>query len=1050
MIKQKLFYISLFLIANVMLAIGQDSTRVFSGTIFNTVDEPVPFVSVSIENSDQMAITDENGFFELNTSKNSLWLSVAPIGLYGEKRMFVDGKDSIVIYLEKIEAESDYDEVLSERGAKLKRNFTGKVFATSKTKYDKESYESIEQFVDGRISGVSSKGISGLPGSGSFMLLNGISSLNGSNMPLVVVDGIPLESNNIYDSELDGVSFNSLTTIDPRDVSDLTILKDPAAAAKYGMRGSNGVILIETLKPTKKTTDIRFSFKGGVTTPIRQLPQLDNDQYRLLSKEMLGTKSGESSFTSDYPGLFESDDPQIQKMYGNNTNWQDEIFENGILKDAYFNIMGGDAIARYGLSFGYTDHESVISGNKYSRVNTRFIGTFSIFKWMQMYVSAGLSSNTTNAMQSALNPEVSPIRVGLAKSPLLTTNKYDYQGNLVSVIEDPLEFNVSNPQALMNNFEGIITNNRFMNTYRIESKVNENISIRNIFGLNISNTLENIFYPNTGIIEYDYGDYYNSMVGRPKKLFGMYTDNKVMYEKTMDEIHDLYVDAGFRLQTYQYESSFIKGYDANRNDEYRSLGKTDVEKINGGGYFQNWNWLSYYVNGGYVLKDRYIFDLGITLDYSTQVGKEASGDMSLGDRPFFVYYNIAGAWRASAEPIFANLFKKSDLKFRANYSKSGNDDIGVYNSFNYYEVTKYRTVGAVIASPEANTALRPENSSAINGGVDYAYKGGKLKVSLNAFVKQSDDMLIYDKLPSYTGTPYYTTNGGSIRTTGGDFDISSVVYETHNLTINVGANIGRYESIVQEIGENGQVTTELQGGYGEIINKEGEKANSFYGYDYLGVYSTEGELDHAVYSSNNLAFQYGDAKYRNVTDIEEENTSDKINDLDKVIIGNATPDFFGGVYVDAKYKRISFSMLWKYSYGNDVFNYVRYLNERMVGFDNQGAAVSNRWREMGQETEVPKAVYGDPRGNSDFSSRWIEDGSFISLKELRVGYTIPEKVLVFQNLGIYASVNNLVTFSNYLGYHPEFGYGFNSMYQGIDYGLDPMGRRFMIGVNIGL
>jgi hypothetical protein len=230
----------------------------------------------------------------------------------------------------------------------------------------------------------------------------------------------------------------------------------------------------------------------------------------------------------------------------------------------------------------------------------------------------------------------------------------------------------------------------------------------------------------------------------------------------------------------------------------------------------------------------------------------------------------------------------------------------------------------------------------------------------------------------------------------------------------------------------------------------GEAANSFYGYVFNGVYSTQAEAEEAgLVNDRGLAYQAGDAIFEDLSGPNGVPDS-VINFYDKTVIGSSLPKYFGGLSTTVTYKRLSLTIAAQFSFGNDIFNYVRYQNERMATLDNQSTSVLNRWQYDGHSTDVPRAQFDDPVGNSDFSSRWIEDGSYARLKHIALSYKVPDKFLAFRNAEFYISVNNLLTLSRYLGYYPEFAFSYSQRLQGIDYGLTPQSMQFMAGIKLGL
>jgi hypothetical protein len=273
------------------------------------------------------------------------------------------------------------------------------------------------------------------------------------------------------------------------------------------------------------------------------------------------------------------------------------------------------------------------------------------------------------------------------------------------------------------------------------------------------------------------------------------------------------------------------------------------------------------------------------------------------------------------------------------------------------------------------------------------------------------------------------------------------LFDGSNFKWDLQVSFSSVENEVTSI-KGGQLVYSVPGG--EKINKTGAPANSFYGYEYLGVYATEAEAREAgLVNNRSMAYGAGDAIYADLSG-PDGNPDGRIDEFDKTIIGNPLPDYYGGVINSFSYRGITLSAFLQVSSGLEVFNYVRYQNEKMTGLENQSQHVLSRWQYEGQETDVPRALWDDPMGNSDFSSRWIEDGSFMRVKFIKLSYTLPSQLLMFKTAEFYASVNNIFTFSNYLGYDPEFAYSYSQIYQGIDYGLTPIPRQFIIGVTLGL
>jgi hypothetical protein len=308
-------------------------------------------------------------------------------------------------------------------------------------------------------------------------------------------------------------------------------------------------------------------------------------------------------------------------------------------------------------------------------------------------------------------------------------------------------------------------------------------------------------------------------------------------------------------------------------------------------------------------------------------------------------------------------------------------------------------------------------------------------------------MLIYSPVDPYLGFDFRMENSGQMQNTGFEVSIYTRIKESGNFKWDIQANISGIKNEVVDI-KGSKLITEIQGA--ELVNMEGSPANSFYGYIFKGVYSTAGEAVAAnLVNEKGFAYGSGDAIYADLSG--PAGTPDgMINDYDKTSIGNPLPDLFGGLINTFYYKRFSLSAAIQFVSGNEIFNYVRYKNEQMTGLENQSANVLNRWQFEGQVTDVPRALWEDPMGNSALSTRWIEDGSYVRLRNITLSYKIDEEFLKFKNAEFYLSANNLVTLTKYLGYDPEFSYSYMQIHQGVDYGMTPQARQFILGIKVGL
>jgi len=429
------------------------------------------------------------------------------------------------------------------------------------------------------------------------------------------------------------------------------------------------------------------------------------------------------------------------------------------------------------------------------------------------------------------------------------------------------------------------------------------------------------------------------------------------------------------------------------------------------------------------------------------VGDNALNTIKINSIPFGLFYGGGLGWRVSNESFLKQLSWLEELKLRVSYGKTGNDDYGEATATRYYEAMKFR--GSVGLSPALifNEELTYETVNLLTTGVDLALWGNRLTLNVDLFSSETSNMFIYKEIESYFGYDFRPENNGKMKNKGIDLGLFFRVIDYHDFKWDIQGTWSTIENEVTEI-EGDKLVTELIGA--DIVNKVGEQANSFYGFLFNGVYSTTAEAQSANLVNDRLIpYEAGDAKFSDLSG--PDNVPDGIiNDYDKTVIGSSLPEFYGGINNKFSFRRWSLNAFIQFVKGNEVFNYVRYRNESMTGFENQSKNVLNRWQYEGQETSVPRASWSDPVGNSSFSTRWIEDGSYVRLKNISLTYTIDEKFLAFRNAQFYLSANNVFTLTNYLGYDPEFAYSRSHFEQGIDYGLMPQSRQFIIGVKLGL
>lgn len=1042
------------LLAAVMVMISftgwaQDTTMV-KGRVFSNVNKPLADISVSIAGSFELpVITNEAGEFTVISASPSDWLIFSSTGDYKMKRINLNGRSQLVVYLTPIDMPSGDDMVMIMSRPLMKRNIAASFSSIDARGIAHSAPVTVDQFIQGRAAGVNVVHNSGQPASGSYINIRGINSINTNNQPLYLIDGVPVTATNIFVSNVAGNSFNPLMELNPYDVSKITVLKDPAVTAAFGSRGSNGIIMIETLDPSVTATVIEFNLSTGISlAPSNTITQLNAEQHKTLMNEVLYSSGMfEEDIIQWYPSLYyDLDDPGYID-YQHNTFWQDEIFRNSVSTNINVNVKGGDEIATYGLSVGLTDNGGIIKETDFNTYNLRFVSRLNVFRWLKMNANVALNYNRMNIRDAATSEQTSPILASLAKSPLLNPYQYDESGQEISAITEVDEIGVSNPVAIIDGYEAKNTNASFVYSMGLDAEINSRMTLISRFNLTYNTLKEHIFMPNHGMEHYYENEAWNVSKAATDKLTSFYNNTYLNANRTLGEHHMISSMTGFQISTNNFEYDWGLTKNAHVSDEYKTLqyGTDNLREI--GGQNRIWNWFSLYENLSYTYKDKYMAIANVSFDGSSRIGDEALNTIKLGGQPFGLFYSAGVAWRLSSESFLKNKSWLEELKWRLSYGKTGNDDIGESSASSYFKSIRFRETVGLYPASITNKELTYENVTQINTGIDIALWGGRVSATVDVYQSQTKNMLIFSPVEEYLGYKYRLENSGKMKNRGFEVVLFARIKESGDFKWDFSANVsGVSNEVVDILGS--KVITELQGA--EIVNMEGQPANSFYGYIYKGVFARDEDAT-AADLTNDRGFQFGagDAIYADLSGPAGQ-PDGIIDNYDKTTIGSSLPALTGGVNNTFIYKRFSLSVTLQFVSGNDIFNYVRFKNEQMTGLENQSAHVLSRWQYEGQVTDVPRALWEDPMGNSAFSSRWIEDGSYIKLRNVSLSYRIPEEFLVFKNAEFYISANNLLTLTKYLGYDPEFSYSYMQMHQGIDYGLSPHARQFLVGIKVGL
>ncbi|MFB9056172.1 SusC/RagA family TonB-linked outer membrane protein [Mariniflexile ostreae] len=979
-------------------------------------------------------LTDENGKFSIEIPDGRATLTISSPN-YRTKEVALKGRKNVEIAIYNNDFNSYYKTVHMPLGQESNTSVVGAI-DTKKVDISTPK-ESVANILNGEISGTRAIMRSGVPGIGANIFIRGYNTLNGSTQPLIIVDGMMLETNTFTNNTLiNGYSYDPLSDMNPKDIANITVIKD--AASIYGSRGANGVILIETNKTSDVSTKIDFYVQGGLNFAPKNLPMMNNNQYRsYLSNQLNNSGLYTSNQISNLPFFNENTAFQDYQKYHNATDWQKEVFSNDFVNEYYLRVTGGDEVAKYGLSIGYSSNQGVLSNADFNRFTTRFNAETSITERLSLKTNLSVSYTTRNLFDDGLL-STSPIFSALNKAPFLSPFIPNADGVVTESYEDIDNIGgFSNPRAIIDNATFQAKDYNLYGHLDFGYKISEKVNVHSLVGVNYIKNRQNVFLPDLGLsTEYnDFGDaLYRTSKVNAESLFAFYNDTRLNYKHNVNDIHDFSVNLGFRFNTNQYENSYsISGNSG--DDQFTSLDGGDKLTNVTSGSIGNWKYGSIYGNANYAFLNKYFVSYNISADASSRFGD---------DKPIGIFPAVSAGWLISSETFMNDYAAIDKLKLRASYGLTGNDGIGNYNAESYFVSRRFLEGAGLVNGNIANSSIRWEETTKANLGLDLGLFNERLSFNFDYFNNVTDGLLNTTQLDPVYGKGNYMSNDGKLKNTGLEFSMNARVFNTPSFSWDIGGNISKYKNEITSLPGARQII-DVAGINATILNEEGSALGLFYGYQTDGIYNnaTEASTDGLVWrdlKGFEQPFVAGDVRFVNT------NGSDNvINEDDRVVIGDPNPDFTGMVYNTFTYKKITLSAVFSFSQGNDIYNALRWKTESMDGFSNQSLATVNRWTVDNQNTSIPRAVYGDAVGNSRFSDRWIEDGSYIRLKTLSLSYS-PDAF----NATFYVTANNIFTITDYLGYDPEVSASQTSYLQGIDAGFTPQYSSVLVGVRLGL
>lgn len=926
---------------------------------------------------------------------------------------------------------------------------------------------SVEEALQGQLSGVDIV-LSGDPGARSAIRIRGTNSLNASSEPLIVVDGIPYSTEISEDfsfATANEEDFGALLNIAPSDIASIEVLKDAAATAIYGTDGSNGVLLINTKKGAKGKTSFTLSSKATFNYEPASIPLLDGEQYVAMIQDAIWNTANAKGLTNaanELELLFNT--PEINFMedwtyfdeYNVNTNWLDLVRDNAMTNDENFSLSGGGDKARYRFSLGYLNEQGTTIGTSLERLTSKLNIDYDFSERLRVTANFAFSqsdkeANYLNVRSEAMSkmPNKSPYWIdnetGVATSQYFSRQEDDFQG----------AYNGSshyNPIAMANESYNNTLQREEKIDFHVQYKFPFNLTYKAYVAMTMRTTKNTKFLPQeaTGVLWTS--SYANSSTDALSDNFRLQSENMLLYNETFDAVHNIIATGVFRTnqsQSFSYTSSTSGNASPALSDPVVGgvvsgigSGMSETRSVSAIGQLV------------YTYDDRYVLKGTINYEGNSAMGKSSR---------FGTFPSVGIAWNAHEESFMEDIPWIDEAKLRVSVGQSGNAPSGASLYLGAYQsLGSYMNLSAIYPVRIQLDNLKWETSREWNYGFDLTTFQNKLAFTFDYYDKYTFDLLQSSySVPATTGyssIKYF--NSGELSNKGWEFRTTYTALQSKDWRLSFNFNVSRNTNQIEDLPDNmTQENYTFGNGNYAVRYVEGDPIGSFYGYRYKGVYQNMEDtyaldatgnvmrnyLGEIIYMKNGTSSVYpGDAKYEDV------NHDGVINEYDIVYLGNSNPRLVGGGGFSVKYKQLALTAFFYGRYGQKVINSARMSLESMYGTGNQSTAVLKRWRSEGDDTDIPRALYGEGY-NYLGSDRFVEDASFLRLKTLSLNYSLPKKVCQqfgINTLSVFCTAYNLFTWTNYAGQDPEVSLPSSTSTLVKDSAMTPVSKRVSIGLNL--
>lgn len=1048
---------SVFLLL-LMASTAYSQSRTVTGTVTDESDSPMPGVNVIIKGTTVGTTTDVNGNYTLQASNGDI-LVVSFIG-YTAQEIQVANQTRIDLKLQE-DVATLQEVVVVGYGVQRRSDLTGAIASVSGEDVRQSITTSFDQALQGRVAGVQITQNSGQPGGAVSMRIRGTTSLTGSSEPLYVIDGIQVDGNAQRIAGFDwqggaggqqAGAVNPLASINPNDIESIEVLKDASATAIYGSRAANGVVIITTKRGKKGSSNLSYNGYYAIQDVYRTFDMMNLQEYAAYNNEI----------AQEVSSLTANERFAEPSLLGRGTDWQEAIYRPAPMQSHNLTVTGGSENVRYMVSGGFMKQDGIVIGSDFERYNTRINVESTVRKGVDIGMNLSVSRRdetiTLNdggdgvISQAAQMPPHIPVR--------------DFNGNYAGPERQNESSQISsNPVGLALLRNNTVLNNRVMANLYGDIQIIEGLKFRSEVSADFGNTKNNAFQPT-----YNWGRGLNNLTSRlairnDESFFWLWK-NYATYSKQFGG-HDITAMAGIEAQKNTYAG--ITAYKFNVPNDIPTMNQGDAASMFNEGY-QAWNSLaSYFARVNYSLNDRYLLTATIRRDGSSRFGTE---------RRWGWFPSASLGWKLNQEDFLAQVSAISNLKLRAGWGMTGNQDIRNY-AFGSPMQTEISHFGNAVRNAQySNPTVQWEATTQYNIGVDLGLLDDRITMSVDAYLKDTDNLLLGMVLPATFGSQVAgpVANVGRMENRGIEVVVNSVNIDKGKLTWSSNANFTLNRNKIKELA--GAALREhiywYTGFQNATLTEVGYPVAQFYGYVADGIFTSKEEiLGHAVQiagpDGRNLIERttgvwLGDIKWKDI------NGDGVINSDDRTVIGDPNPDWTFGLNNTFRYGAFTLDLFILGSIGGDILNYSRVRSEQMTTiFDNQARSVVNRAQTrlieggtdinnidhvelVNPNTSMPRFDNGGENFNHHISTRWIEDGTYVRIQNLRLGYNLPASLLSkagISRVQVYGNIQNLATFTNYTGLDPQIGaFNQNPLMQNVDMGRYPTPRVYTLGLNI--